>query len=138
MLRALLRLLFSLLVVGVLLVIGLYLWTGSLGFLQNVSFLRNLDVPALPRPDVSAERGAAGNPVDLNDSTVQLTWRNDEILYNGTVIDEAAFAELLAEVRANEGKVTITKSSDVTVQAADRWRRLLDEAGVRYEVIPHE
>jgi hypothetical protein len=41
-------------------------------------------------------------------------------------------------VKANEGKVEIIRTSDVTVEAADRWNRLLDQAAVRYEVIPQE
>jgi hypothetical protein len=134
--RALLRLIMTLVVLGILLVVGLYLWTGSLGFLNNFGFLgnvealRNVEVPEIALRDAGGS-GAAG-------TVVQVTWQGDEILHNGNAIDEAAFTELLQETKAADGKIEITKHTDVTVEAADRWRQLLDAAEVRYEIIPEE
>jgi hypothetical protein len=134
--RALFRLIMTLVVLGLVLVVGLYLWTGNLGFLSNLGVLgngealRNIEVPEIALRDA----GGSAAPGD----TVRLTWQGDEMLYNGNAIDEETFAALLQETKADGGKVEITKHTDVTVETADRWRQLLDAAEVRYEIIPQE
>jgi hypothetical protein len=71
-------------------------------------------------------------------TVLRFTWRGDEIVYNDSVISETDFADLLAQAKASESKVEVVKFSDVRVEAADRWREMLDGAGVRYEIIPQE
>jgi hypothetical protein len=138
--RFLLRLIVILAVIGVLVYMVLPRWSGNLDFLGNVEFqratefLRNIELPQFVRSDQGGDPNTAGPPQPVT----RFTWQGDEILHNGTVISEAEFANLVREVKANEGKVEIIRTSDVTVEAADRWNRLLDQVAVRYEVIPQE
>jgi hypothetical protein len=125
-------------IVGVLAMIigGIGLGTGNFDFLENVG---------LPNPGSvqTAPSGSAPASEDTTSETgttivLSFTWRGDEILYNDAPINEAEFGELLAEAKEKDVKVEIVKFSDVRVEAADRWRQMLDTAGVRYEVIPQE
>ena len=125
-------------IVGVvaLLLGGIFLGTGNLDFLESTGLV----------PDLGALRTAPSSDAVEQDTTsetgtatvLRFTWRGDEIVHDGNAISEADFALLLVEAEANGTKVEIVKYSDVRVEAADRWRKLLDEAGVRYEVIPQE
>jgi hypothetical protein len=138
--RFLLRLIVVLAVLGVLVYMVLPRWSGNLDFLENIEFqratefLRNIELPQFVRSDQGDDPNMAGPPQPVT----RFTWQGDEILHNGTVISETEFANLVREVKANDGKVEIIRTSDVTVEAADHWNRLLDQAAVRYEVIPQE
>jgi hypothetical protein len=115
---------------------GIFLGTGSLGFLENSGLMPNLgELQRAPSSDVTAP----GTTRETGASTVlRFTWQGDEIVYNGNVISETEFATLLDSANANDAKVEIIKLSNVRVESADRRRQLLDDAGVRYEVIPQE
>lgn len=138
--RFLLRLIVILAVIGILVYMVLPRWSGSLDFLSNVEFqratefLRNIELPQFVRSDQVDNSNTAGSPQPV----ARFTWRGDEIVYNGTVINEAEFTNIVREVQAAGGKVEIIRNSDVTVEDADRLGRLLDQAAVRYEVIPQE
>jgi hypothetical protein len=62
----------------------------------------------------------------------RLTWQGDQIVYNGNEIDEQRFAEIVQEAKELGGRIECQKSSDVTVDTAERRRRLMDEVGVPY------
>jgi hypothetical protein len=124
-------------IIGVLVLIlgGVFLGTGGdLGFLTDSGVL----------PDFGSLQTTTGRapsePVTTGDvpGTLRFTWQGNAILYNENAISEADFATLLVEAEANKSKVEVIKFSDVSVESADRWRKMLDEAGVRYEVIPQE
>jgi hypothetical protein len=137
--RILLRfLVFVATIVGVLalLVGGLFLGTGNLDFLERIGIsptLGTLEVAPGSTPDAEATASVPGT-----DAVLRFTWQGDEILYNGNVITEADFSDLLASARASDTKVEVVKMSDVRVESADRWREMLDSARVRYEIIPQE
>jgi hypothetical protein len=126
-------------VAGVLALIigGIGLGTGNFDFLESVG---------LPNPGSLQTAPSSGSAPAAEDSTTEtgtdivlsFTWRGDEIIYNDAPISEAEFGELLAEAKEKDVKVEIVKFSDVRVEVADRWRQMLDTAGVRYEVIPQE
>lgn len=138
--RFLLRLIVILAVIAVFVYMILPRWSGNLSFPGNAEFqratefLRNIEMPQFLRRDQGDNPNSPGSPQPVT----RFTWRGDEIWHNGSVISEAEFATLLREVKANGGKVEIIRTSDVTVEAADRRGRLLDEAAVRYEVIPQD
>lgn len=142
--RFLLRLIVVLFVIGVLIYIVLPRWPGNLDFLRTVEslreneFLRNIQLPQFVGRDQGDDANTTGSPSGSSQAVVRFTWRGDEITYDGTVISEAEFANLLQEAKASGAKVEIIRTSDVTVEAADRRSRLLDQAAVRYEVIPQE
>jgi hypothetical protein len=125
-------------IVGViaLLIAGLYMATGSLAFLEKVGIeptLGTLQIGPDSTP-LSQETTTAADAATV----LRFTWRGDEIIYNDSVVSDTEFTELLNQAKVNETKVEIVKFSDVRVEAADRWREMLDEAGVSYEVIPQE
>ena len=138
--RIILRfLIFVATIVGVLalLVGGLFLGTGNLDFLERIGIsptLGTLDVAPIETPDAQATAAAPGS----TEAGLRFTWQGDEILYNGNVITEADFSDLLASARASDARVEVVKMSDVRVETADRLRAMLDEAGVRYEIISQE
>jgi hypothetical protein len=125
-------------IVGVLalLVGGIFLGTGNLDFLERIGVdptLGTLDVAPAATADAEVTDSASGTG-----EVLRFTWRGDEIIYNESAISEADFSDLLASARASEAKIEIVKMSDVRVESADRWREMLDTAGVRYEIIPQE
>jgi hypothetical protein len=129
--------------VGVVAVIigGIGLGTGNFDFLQRLQLPNLGTVQTAPGSAPATEPTTIAPETETDAETemvVRFTWRGDEIIYNDSAISEADFAGLLAEAKAKEVKVEIIKLSDVRVEAADRWREMLDEAGVRYEVIPEE
>jgi hypothetical protein len=136
--KVLLRIILSLAtIIGVLVLIlgGVFLGTGGdMGFLAESGVLPDLgSLRSLPSNAPSAPETTGGVA-----GTLRFIWQGNTILYNENAISEADFATLLVEAEANDAKVEIIKFSDVSVESADRWRKLLDEAGVRYEVIPQE
>jgi hypothetical protein len=125
-------------IIGVLALIvgGIFMGTGSLDFLERVGIrpeLGNLEIAPGSAP---TETGTPSGPGTT--TVLRFTWRGDEIVYNDNVVSEAEFGELLAAAKTNDAKVEIVKLSDVRVEMADRWREMLDAAGVRYEIIPQE
>jgi hypothetical protein len=125
-------------IAGVLvLVLGGLFTTGNLGLFPGLDdMVENVLSPQTVNVDEPAEQRTTGGAVEA--PVLRFTWRNDEILYNDQVISEEEFARLLDEAKAQGAKVEITKFSDVTVEAADRWRLLLDQVEVRYEIISQE
>lgn len=128
-------------IVGVLAMIigGIGLGTGNFDFLESVG-LPNLGelqtAPgSAPGAQATVQAPAAESGTDI---VLSVIWRGDEIVYNDNAISDGEFADLLAEAKTKDVKVEIVKFSDVRVEAADRWREMLDTAGVRYEVIPQE
>jgi hypothetical protein len=129
---------FVITLVGVIAILigGIFLGTGNLDFLERIGIEPRLG-------DVQITTDSAPNTQEITETVgsatvLRFTWRGDEIVYNDSVISETDFADLLAQAKASESKVEVVKFSDVRVEAADRWRELLDGAGVRYEIIPQE
>jgi hypothetical protein len=115
---------------------GIFLGTGSLDFLQNAGFLPNFGSPESVPDNNSSQQEI---PSETEGAiTIRFIWRGDEIIYDENVISESEFEGILAEAKLNDAKVEIIKTSDVEVETADRRRQLLDEAGVRYEIISQE
>lgn len=128
-------------IVGViaLLIGGIGLGTGNFDFLESLGLPNPGSIQTAPSSP-SGSAPAADETPGAPDATIVLrfTWSGDQILNNETPITEAEFAELLAEAKEKDVKIEIVKLSDVSVESADRRRQMLDEAGVRYEVIPQE
>jgi hypothetical protein len=119
---------------------GLALGTGNLNFLSSLGFPTNLgSIEVAPGSAPNGQEPLRQSTTISGTATVlSITWRGDQIVLDDQTISDEDFADLLAEAKSKDIKVEIIKHSDVRVEAADRWRQMLDNAGVRYEVIPQE
>lgn len=118
---------------------SIYFGAGNRDFLHDIGIvptIGSLEVAPVSTvvlsPEVEATTDASTSEI------VQFTWRGDEIIFDDAPISEEEFVEMLVDADNSNASVEILQSSDVSEEDADRWRELLDESGVRYEVILQE
>jgi hypothetical protein len=111
---------------------GVFLETGNLDIMATRSLL----------PEVgSLQTIPISEPIEQKtgrETILRFTWRGDGIIYDENVIDETEFTALLEQAKSNKIKIEVAKSSEVRGLDAYRWRQLLDDAGVQYEILPQK
>jgi hypothetical protein len=109
---------------------GVFLETGNLDIMATRSLLPEVgSLQTIPVSDTIEQQTG-------KETVLRFTWRGDGILYDDNVIDETKFTALLLRAKANKTKVEIVKFADVRGLDAYRWRQLLEDAGVEYEILP--
>ncbi|MCC6455200.1 MAG: hypothetical protein IT328_09685 [Caldilineaceae bacterium] len=113
---------------------GVFLETGNLDIMATRSLLPEVgSLQTIPISDTIEQQSAQQTG---KESVLRFIWRGGNMLYDDNVIDETEFTALLVRAKANKTKVEIAKFPDVRGMDAYRWRQLLEDAGVQYEILP--
>jgi hypothetical protein len=109
----------------ILVVVAIFFWQGGFDFLGDFGIGGG-------QPTAPTSSNGVG-PNASSQLVFRFVWQGNQIFYNGNLIDEERFAEIVKEAKTLDGRVECEKATDVTVELAERRRAILTEVGVPYQ-----